>query len=109
MRGIRLAAIDPEIGFVRLAAARVEDRQGSLVGVQDCALQQGHFAGFREHADPVFPLAQPAAEGGAGDRYARPQILGLLPVQRQVIDMFHRHHVGHQARRGQAFVDHLRR
>ena len=48
MRGIHLTAIHPEIGFVRLAAAGVEDGQGSLVGVQDGGLQQSHFAGFRE-------------------------------------------------------------
>ncbi len=65
MRGIRLTAIHLEIGFVRLAAAGVEDRQGRLVGVQNLSFQQGHFAGFGEQSDPVFALTQPTAEGGA--------------------------------------------
>ena len=95
MRGIRLAAIHPEIGFVRLAAAGVEDGQGRLVGVQNLSFQQGPFAGFGEQADPVFALTQPAAESGARDRYARSLVLGFLPVQRQVIHVFRRHHMGH--------------
>ena len=102
-------AVGLDIGAVGFLLAWRQHLYRRFIGVNH-ALGQHHFVqridqGLKLHASLAHPLCQGRTRNGQTD--ATEDL--FLSIQRQVVGELGHHHMGQQARRGDALVDYLRR
>ena len=101
-------AVHPNVGLLRLAAPRCQQRHRRLVGVDHALAEDEVFERVDQRRQANAADAHPLGHAGAGNVNTRAGVNLFLAVQRQMIIVLGHHDLGQQARSRDALVDDLR-